>query len=246
MSKSQFDLNKEIENFLIQRDKSKPVTKDELAYLNQYAGFGGMWKFDKNLPEERGFYEYYTPFPVIEKMVGLAYKYGYAGGKVNEPSCGTGNFLHYFSPDTQLTAYEPDFVSYEIARLNFPTFDIQQRTFNSIFVDRKGNAQSFTADYSLVIGNPPYGAFAGKGTTAEKNTTSAQTYPEYFITRSIDLLLPGGLLVFIVPSGYVDGAENKVKTQIDDKADLLDAYRLPKKIFSETDIQTDIVVYRKK
>jgi len=44
----------------------------------------------------------------------------------------------------------------------------------------------------------------------------------------------------------LDGKDNTVKKKIAAQADLLEAYRLPKRIFKQTDIQTDIVVWRKK
>ena len=69
---------------------------------------------------------------------------------------------------------------------------------------------------------------------------------DYFITRGVDLLLPGGILIYIIPSAFLDGKETAVKANILAKAELLDAYRLPKSIFTQTDIQTDIVVFKKK
>ena len=55
-----------------------------------------------------------------------------------------------------------------IAKANFPGQDIRHQSFNSLFVDRRGNSLAFQSAYQLVIGNPPYGAFAGKGTQTEK------------------------------------------------------------------------------
>lgn len=248
MSKNnKFALNQEIEAFVQGRVRTGGhFTAEELSYLNQYIGYGGMWnEGDRNLPKERGLYEYYTPIPIVEKMVGLCVKHGYITGKVLEPSCGTGRFLHYFSPQAEVVGLEPDLTSCSIAKANFPTFDIRNQTFNELFTDRRGNAVSFRADYSLIIGNPPYGDFAGKFTSTEKQITKATTYPEYFISRGLDLLLPGGLLCYIIPSSFLEGQENPVKTAILQKGELVDAYRLPVNVFEQTSIQTDIIIFKR-
>jgi len=244
MNQGAYKLNQEIAQFVM--GKTPPYTISELAYVNQYIGFGGMWNFEADLKKERGLYEYYTPIPIVEKMVGLAHHHGFTGGKVLEPSCGIGRILHYFSPEASVTGIELDEVSYRIAKANFPTFDIRLGTFNALFADRTGVAQTWKMEYNLVIGNPPYGDFTGKGTAAEKQITKAANYVEYFITRGLDLLLPGGILVYIIPSSFIDGKENDCKRDILAKAEMLDAYRLPKRVFEATDVQTDIVVFKKK
>ena len=246
MSKTQFTLNQQIETFILQHlQEGKSFNESDLAFLNQYAGYGGMWNLATELKKERGLYEYYTPIPVVEKMVGLAARYGYTKGPVLEPSCGIGRFLHYFSPEEQVTGIELDQVSYLIAKANFPTLRILHQSFNELFIDRRGNAVPFKAEYQLVIGNPPYGAFSGRFTQQEKQITKASNYVEYFISRGLDLLLPGGLLIYIIPSAFLEGSKNDAKTIIMGKSELVDAYRLPKSIFDQTDIQTDIVVFRK-
>lgn len=247
MSRRAYQLNQEIAAFV--RDRAAigvPYTQDDIAFVNQYIGYGGMWNYDEALAKERGLYEYYTPVEIVKAMVALAYKHGYTSGPVLEPSCGIGRFLHYLPPDTPVTGIELDEISYLIAKANFPDFDIRYQPFNALFVDRRGNAVPFKPGYQLILGNPPYGEFAGKGTNKEKQLTKANTYVDYFITRGLDLLYAGGLLVYIIPSAFLDGKETAVKAQILTKATLVDAYRLPKGMFEQTDIQTDIVVFKKK
>lgn len=247
MSKRAYQLNQDIAEFVKNKAAiGTPYTQEDIAFVNQYIGYGGMWNYDDDLAKERGLYEYYTPIELVAKMVGLAKKHGYATGPVLEPSCGVGRFLHYFSPDESVTGIELDEISYLIAKANFPSYDIRHQSFNSLFVDRRGNAQSFKPTYKLVIGNPPYGAFAGRGTSYEKGVTKARTYVDYFITRGLDLTLSGGLLIYIIPSSFLENEPAEVHERILDKSDLVDAYRLPVNVFSQTDIQTDIVVFKKK
>lgn len=246
MSKAAYQLNKEIESFVL--GKKTPYTQEEIAYVNQYKGYGGMWKYDAELQAKRGLYEYYTPVPIVEAMVGLAHKHGYRSGPVLEPSCGVGRFLHYFSPKEEVWGVEVDRVSARIAEANFPEFTIWNMTFNELFVDRRGNERSPAAwkeRFALVIGNPPYGDFTGKFTAQEKLITGAANYVEYFIYRGLMCLRPGALLIYIIPRSFMDSPTSKAKDGIARMAELIDAYRLPGGMFEQTDIQTDIVVFKK-
>ncbi len=245
MSKSQYKLNLTIEQVLTDKtERGETFSLEELAYLNQFTGYGGLAKFGA---QGKGLLsEYFTPIEIVEKMIGLAYKHGYSGGAVLEPSCGIGRFLHYFAPTTKVDAFEINEVSQSIAQLNFPNFNIRHAYFNEMFIERSGKAKTFTNPYKLVIGNPPYGDFTGKYSTKERQNTKATRYEEYFITRGLDVLQQGGLMVYIIPSSFLDGKESVIKKRISQQADLLEAYRLPKGIFKQTDIQTDILVWRKK
>ena len=82
----------------------------------------------------------------------------------------------------------------------------------------------------------------------EKKWTGASEYDQYFITRGLDLLRENGLLIFIVPSSFLSNESkyNKLKEKIAAKADLIDAYRMPQRVFKTTDIGTDIVVFKRK
>lgn len=244
MSKTQYNLNQNIEQFLGEKTaEDASFSVEDIAYVNQFTGYGGMAQFGaagKGLLSE-----YFTPVEVVEKMVGLAYKHGYSGGAVLEPSCGIGRFLHYFAPVVEVDAFEINPISHRITALNFPNFNIRHAYFNELFIERNGKPKAFSADYNLVIGNPPYGDFTGKFTTKERKITGATRYEDYFLLRGLDVLKPGGLLVYIIPSSFLDGKNSKAKERISKQAKLLDAYRLPKRIFKQTDIQTDIVVFQK-
>ena len=53
--------------------------------------------------------------------------------------------------------------------------------------------------YDLIIGNPPYGEYAGLyAGMGEKSYTGASNYIEYFIDRGLDVLKKDGLLIFII------------------------------------------------
>jgi len=73
-------------------------------------------------------------------------------------------------------------------------------------------------------------------------------YEGFFIWLALQKLKQGGLVVFIVNSLWLQNGNlyNHQKEQIAKLGDLIDAYRLPNKTFKDTDIATDIVVFRKK
>lgn len=180
----------------------------------------------------------------------MAYHFGYDGGSILEPSVGTGNFLKYAPKGAPIFGFETNHYSARIAQVLYPHAHIHEKTFESLFF--AGNIHlkdKFDHPlYSLVIGNPPYGEFTGKyAGMGEKQHTGATEYDQYFILRGLDLLKKNGLLVFLIPSSFMSNSSkfNKVKEKIAAKADFIDCYRLPTRIFETTDIGTDILVLRK-
>ena len=94
------------------------------------------------------------------------------------------------------------------------------------------------------------GIYAGMG---EKSYSKSNNYIEYFITRGLDLLESGGLLIYIIGTEVAAGGTpflqqpmSAVKKIIAEKSELLDAYRLPNGLFETTDVVTDIIVLKKK
>lgn len=246
---SQYDLNKEIESFIDKKDKEGSYfNADEKNYIRQYTGSGGLLK--EGATGRGALYEYYTPEVVVQKMWGMAKEYGYDGGSVLEPAVGTGNFLKYAPKGAIIFGFETNHYSARIAQVLYPHAHIHEKAFESLFF--AGNIHlkdKFDHPlYSLVIGNPPYGEFTGKyAGMGEKQHTGATEYDQYFILRGLDLLKKNGLLVFLIPSSFMSNGSkfNKVKEKIAAKADFVDCYRLPSRIFETTDIGTDILVLRK-
>lgn len=253
--KNPYLINKAIEELLDQKSNGE-LDSDEKAFLKYYTGYGGLEKFMEEETANKGLlYEYYTPNKITEKMWGLAYKYGYKGGSVLEPSCGIGEFIQYAPLTANVVGYEINPTSARIAKILYPNASIFVEPFETNFINRNSSIRgAVTPMYDLVIGNPPYGKFEGRyAGMGERDYTHATNYIEYFITRSLDLLNKGGLLVFIVgaevASGgvlFLDSQPNKVKASIAEKADLIDAYRLPNGVFERTDVVSDIIVLKKK
>lgn len=220
--------------------------KEELTLIATYEGKGGLAK--EGIRGTGILSEFYTPDSICAKMWGLAYKHGYTGtGKVLEPSCGIGRFLKYANP-ILVDAYEIDIISYTVCKLLYPEANITLASFETKFFRGSFHTPKVEPIYSLVIGNPPYESYQSQYSSKEKQVTGAFTFDQYFITRGIDLLIPGGVMVFIVPSSFMRNEHkyNKLKEDIEAKATLVEAYRLPNESFHNTYVGTDILVFKKK
>lgn len=240
-------------------DRNK-YSDQELEYIRTYEGLGGLAA--KGYTEREILDQYFTPHIVIEKMWGLAMKYGFNGNiprSILEPACGIGRMLEYLPyPEKHFVdMYEIDKYSAIIAKLSFPMFNVHHKSFETIFFQGKRHLGMINVSkkYDLVISNPPYREFdseysdlAGTNGETEKSVTKAKTFDQYFTMRSVDLLKPSGLLVTILPNSFMNNRNtyNEFKEFLYQKAELIDAYRLPNNIFFNTPIGTDILVIRKK
>ena len=259
--KNPFAVNRAIEEYLDNNSLEKTWSEDERKFIGQYSGYGGLEKQGEFTDDElkRLLYEYYTPDEIVKKMWGLAYKYGFGSKKdqsVLEPSVGIGAFLKYAPLDGIVDGIDINKYSVKISTILFPKADIKQRSFEQYFISRNSSIKNKIMDlpkYSLVIGNPPYGKLQSKYIgMGEDKYTKATNWVEYFITRGLDLLHSGGLLIYIIGaeqknggSMFLDSDITPAKKDIFDKAMLIDAYRLPTNLFERTGVSSEIVVFKK-
>ena len=241
-------------------------TIEEKEFIGLYSGMGGLEKFGAS---EGLLFEYYTPKDIVEKMWGLAFKHKLGTMQIRdvlEPSVATGNFVGYAPKDVNITGYDIDKYAYSICQVLYGTGSDFKKVGN-VFFNTSFEKQFFTRKntsvgsnvnpiYDLVIGNPPYGNYTGMyAGMGEKKHTGATDFIDYFIYRSLDLLRKGGLLVFIIGKLTQLGGKrwtdqmktpNKAQKYIKQNSDLVDAYRLPVGIFDTTDVESEIIVLRKK
>ncbi len=260
--KNKYDLNAQIRSLIDgHRAAGKAIsdyTQDDIELMLQYSGDGG----NKNADVEKGgaLNEFYTPDFVCEIMYDLAKKYGYTKGKVLEPSCAIGNMIAPFVKNANavcVDAFEVNDYTAEICEARFAKSDIPVHVRRDFFETAFLLPPRFTSrlpknqtslgnnPYDIVIGNPPYGKHVNKYTsyfTGKENFKQAELF---FISKCLDLLRSGGLLVFIVPCSVLANAISKETEIICAKCEITDAYRLPP-VFGATNICTDIIVLRKK
>lgn len=272
---NQFLLNLAIYEYIDTKEElnDNEFDGEERQFISYFTGFGGLEKYYLSYSKNNGgidlneyfhhgweksfLTEFYTPIPVINAMWRLAYKYGYKDGfKVFEPSCGIGEFFKPVKHVNNFYANEINYYSAKIASILYPEIKITNQPFEKNFISRNesiGSNIKHNEQFNLVIGNPPYGKFdslyAGMGEAAY---TEAKTWIEYFIFRGLDMLQSGGLLIYVIGTSnaiggklFLESSSSPIKKEIAKKAQLIDAYILPNKIFETTGIVSEIIVLKK-
>lgn len=246
------DIDREVEELTSVDDKTKlvsvngEVSTEAKGRLAQYKS-GGESKKGRGILDE-----YYTNTKIVNAIGNLIKGLFNGKGdiKVLEPSIGTGNFLSLLSKlgvKSDVTAFEINRTTAGISAINYPNAKIYNRSYETEFVDEKGEQKNIVGrygKYDLVIGNPPYGERSGyiKGLASSKNENVEEAkinkWEDYFVTRSLDQLREGGILAMVLPSGWINRQKNI-------NAELVGAYRLPNGVFGGTNVGTDIIILRK-
>ena len=227
---------------LLASKTDEEMTEEDKALLRRYEGAGGL--NEKEASSKAVLTEFYTPHDVINKVWELVDKYNPSKTKkVLEPSSGIGRFAEGRHDD--FTLCEIDSTSSRIARILHPKAEVKEGAFQNLFIKNNSVQKQYKGEkYDVVIGNPPYGTYndyykgLGEGSIHDR-------YEQYFIDRGLDTLKDGGIMAFVVPSGFLRGGSSKGKEAIATKGKLLEAWRLPKGTFSSTDVGTDIVIIKK-
>lgn len=242
-------------------DNGNNYSIDEKEFIQLYSGMGGLEKFGAT---EGLLYEYYTPKDIVQKMWGLAFKHKLGTQIIEtclEPSVATGNFVGYAPKDVKMIGYDIDKYAYSICNILYDNDknDFYNMSFEKLFINNRNKSVKDKVEpfCDLVIGNPPYGKYSGLyAGMGEKKYTEANDYIDYFIFRSLDLLKSGGLLIFIIGkltqlggqrfTDQISKNPNKCQMAIRQKSNLVDAYRLPVGVFDTTQVESEIIVLRKK
>jgi len=143
--------------------------------------------------------------------------------------------------------FELDPTSARINKILHPEAEVIEGAFEKNFI--KGGMSvkdKYTGKkFEVTVGNPPYGPYSGMWKGREEGVGHTQ-FEEYFMDRALDTLEDGGIMAYVVPSGFLRGDNlDFAKKQIAGKGRLLEAYRLPNGTFSTTTQGTDIVIIRK-
>ncbi len=213
------------------------ITDDLKEICNQFQS-GGTAKEGRGILDE-----YYTQDKIVDTVRNLIKDHFKTLNEISvlEPSVGTGNFIyatHELSVNSKITAFEINETTAKIAKILHPEADVNLRSFETEFIDEKGNKKDFSQQYDLVIGNPPYGEHRGlyKGLGEEPKISK---YEDYFVKRSLDSLKSNGVLAMVLPSSWLN-RQNNLKN-----ANILEGFRLPSGAFAGTQIGTDIIILRK-
>ena len=251
---NQFELNKQIQQFILQKDKNaESYSTADRKFIAQYEGSGGQGS--KGATGEGVLYEFFTPDFICELMWKLAYRYGFkAGGSVLEPSVGTGNLLKWAPNNSKCYGFEINPISKRITEILYPDAKIYEGYFETAFLQeprftsRLKDKITWLEGYpfSLVIGNPPYGKYKNKYSSYFTRPKMHQI-ELFFMYQGLQLLKPGGLMVYLTGSNFLRNGitYQSEKLELEKIADILDAYRLPP-VFKFSKVPTDIIVFKRK
>lgn len=186
---------------------------------------------------------FYSPAAAVKAMYAGLARMGFDGGRMIDPSMGSGNFFGMMPADMRrqstLHGVELDILTSRVAAALYPTARIAKAT----------GFQAYTAPagyFDLVIGNPPFGSQA---IADERGSAySGWSIHNYFFAKSIELLRPGGLMAMEVSHYFLDKLDPHVRRWISRRAELVSGVRLPNTAFkanANTDVVVDILVFRR-
>ncbi|TAN03219.1 MAG: DEAD/DEAH box helicase [Rhodanobacteraceae bacterium] len=241
-------------------------TAGERKTLNAYSGWGSLgqkfaawqepWKsrvaaLDELLSEpERASVRasvnnaHYTPQDVIDAMWQVVERLGFKGGRILDPSAGTGFFIGAMPTNiarrSNVTAVEIDTISAGITEKLYGSFGAKV---HACGFERAPLVDGF---YDLAISNVPFGSY--KVVDAKHKTYSRFSIHNYFFAKALDLVRPGGLVAFVTSTFSMDRHDSSVRQYLAKRARLVGAFRLPSSAFAQvagTSVTTDVVVLQR-
>lgn len=245
--------------------ENRNANAQELAKLARYVGWGGLkGVFD---PENKAWSKqhlelksmlsedewsaarrsqldaFYTSPIVVNAMYSGLKRMGFAGGRLIDPSIGSGNFVGLMPEEmrsaSSIHGVELDHLTSRIASALYPSARIAKATG---FENYKAPAGHF----DLVVGNPPFGS--QQLVDEIGSPYSGWSIHNYFFAKSIELTRPGGLMTMVVSHNFLDKLDPNVRQWIARRAELVSAVRLPDDAFkanANTEVVTDILVFKR-
>ncbi|MBT9165375.1 MAG: RNA polymerase-associated protein RapA [Chloroflexi bacterium] len=243
-------------------------TEEERAALNRYSGWGAVPKiFDTTwapLRNERDELQkliadgediesarhsvntaFFTPIEVCKAMWEWIKQTGFNGGRILEPSAGTGLLLGTMPQEmvatSTVTAIEKDPTTGRILRALYAQPDTQ------VHIDGFEKVDLPEGGFDLAISNVPFGNFGV--VSAERSEYRKWLIHDFFFGRAMTLVREGGLVAFLTSSGTLDKSNPATRLWLSAHADLVHAVRLPSqsfKAFAGTEASIDFLILRKR
>jgi len=185
---------------------------------------------------------HYTAQPVIEAIYTGLERVGFKGGKLLEPSLGTGHFIGLLPAsirdNTKVTGIELDPTTAAIATHLYPSATVINKGLQEVAIP--------PSYFDVVVGNPPF----GNQSVFDPNHRDLSEFSihNYFLAKSLDKVREGGIVAVVVSSFFMDANNSATREWIADRAHLLGAVRLPNTAFKQnalTEVTTDIVFLQK-
>lgn len=238
--------------------ENRTATPEEQEILSKYTGWGGMAKVfelgNNHYDEVKGLLTndeyaaarksamsaFYTSPVIIKEIYSKLSDMGFSKGKLLEPSCGVGNFIGMIPQDMQakITGIELDSLTGRIAKKLYPEAQIQICGFE--------NSNLKSESFDVAVGNVPFGDIRVYDKKYNKENLLIH---DYFFSKSLDMVKPGGVVAFITSKGTLDKRNDTARRLLAEKADFLGAVRLPNNAFKAnagTEVTSDIIFLQKR
>lgn len=243
--------------------EGRQASPEEQELLAKYVGWGGLANefFDELNPKyeterltlkslvskseystmkQSSLTAYYTDPMIIRQIWQKLLDDGFEGGRILDPSMGTGNFFaaipRSIREKSELYGVELDSVTGAIAKQLHPNVHIEVRGFEE--VPYQNNS------FDLVLTNVPFGNFR----IADKNYDKPYMIHDYFVKHSLDLVRDGGQVSIISSIGTMDKRTDNVLQEIKTNTHFLGGVRLPDTAFKSiagTRVTTDLLFFQK-
>ncbi len=189
---------------------------------------------------------HYTFPEVVQAIWQAVERFGFQpGAHILEPSMGVGHFFGLMPeklyPDTRRTGVELDSVTARIAAQLYPESTVYQKAFEET---------PFPRDYfDAAVGNIPFGNYPVYDPAYRSSPHLTHAIHDYFLTKSLDVVRPGGVIAVITSRYTMDKQDSAVRRHLAEGSILLGAVRLPNTTFranAGTDVTTDILFLQKR
>jgi N12 class adenine-specific DNA methylase len=249
--------------------ENRPATPEEKAVLVKYTGWGAMpnafaadpprdWRTVANeLRDALTAEEYtsarastpnahYTSPEVIQAIWNAMERFGLQpGAQILEPSVGVGHFFGLMPeglhPGTRRTGIELDSVTARIAAKLYPDSTVHAKAFEDTPLPKDF--------FDAAVGNIPFGNYPVYDPAYRRNPQLTRSIHDYFLTKTLDVVRPGGLIALITSRYTMDKEDSTVRRHLADGSILLGAVRLPNTTFKAnagTEVTTDILFLQKR
>jgi len=243
--------------------ENRLATPEEQETLSRYVGWGGIAQaFDEGNPKWAKEYaelkelltpeEYesarsttlnahYTAPTVIKAIYQAIGSMNFQPRTLLEPSMGIGNFFGLLPEqlsDAKMYGVELDNLTGRIAQQLYQNADITVSGF-----ENTNHPDDF---FDLAVGNVPFGNYSVHDRRYDRQNLMIH---DYFFTKTLDKVRPGGIVAFITSKGTLDKQSSKARAALAQKADLLGAIRLPNNAFKAnagTEVTSDILFFQKR
>lgn len=243
--------------------EGRQANPEEQELLAKYVGWGGLANefFDELNPKyeserltlrslvskseystmkQSSLTAYYTDPMIIRQIWQKLLDDGFEGGRILDPSMGTGNFFaampRRIRERSELYGVELDSVTGAIAKQLHPNTHIEVRGFEEVSYQNNS--------FDLVLTNVPFGNFR----IADKNYDKPYMIHDYFVKHSLDLVRDGGQISIISSIGTMDKRTDNVLQEIKSNTHFLGGVRLPDTAFKSiagTRVTTDLLFFQK-